>query len=379
MKRDAVCTEHTSAERTSAESTKDSVCPLKTIDETVRAILPLQADAMVACKAKFANLAKPVYGLGKIEDLFMQFAGVQQTEDVDIRKKAVVIFCADHGVVEEGVAQTDHRMTKAVADHLAKGTALVQLMAAKAGTDVIPVDIGVKDDTLLPDQKIRRGTANMCRECAMIREEAEEAVLLGIRTAWKLKEQGYQLLAAGEMGIGNTTSASAVTAVMLGLPADKVTWKGAGLTSEGWRKKIAAVDAAVRMHAPDKKDPLDVLSKVGGLEIAGMTGLYLGGAAFGMPVAIDGFASAAAAFLAAKYTYLIRSYAFPSHMPKEPGAKLLLERMQMTPALDCNYNLGQGTGAVSLFPILEMVQEVYDKMESFEQFGVEPYEVMGCH
>jgi nicotinate-nucleotide--dimethylbenzimidazole phosphoribosyltransferase len=333
----------------------------------------------VACKAKFASLAKPVYGLGKIEDLFMQFAGIQQTADVHIQKKAVVIFCADHGVVKEGVSQTDHKATKAVADHLANGNALIQIMANRAGVDVVPVDIGVQEDTLLPDQKIRRGTANMLEEPAMTRSQAEEAVLLGIRTAWELKTQGYDLLAAGEMGIGNTTAASAITSVMLGLPADKVTWKGAGLTSEGWRRKLAVVEEAVQKHAPDKKDPLDVLSKVGGLEIAGMTGLYLGGAAFGMPVMIDGFASAAAAFLASKYTYLIRSYAFPSHMPKEPGAKLLLERMQMSPALDCQYNLGQGTGAVSLMPILDMVQEVYDKMETFEEFGIEPYQVMGCH
>lgn len=350
-----------------------------TIEDTVKLILPLQADAMVECKSRFAHLAKPVYGLGKMEDLFMQFAGIKRTPKVDIRKKALVIFLADHGAVEEGVSQTDHRATTAVADHLAKGNALVQLMARKTDADVIPVDIGVKDDTLLKDQKIRRGTGNLCREMAMTREEAKRAVLLGINIAWDLKQQGYQLLGAGEMGIGNTTSASAVTAVMLGEEVSKVTWKGAGLTSEGWRKKVSVVEQAIRLHEPDRKDPLDVLAKIGGLEIAGMTGLYLGGAAFGMPIAIDGFASAAAAFLASKYSYLIRSYAFPSHLPKEPGAKKLLERMQMYPALDCSYNLGQGTGIISIFPILDMVQEVYDHMETFEQFGIEPYEVMGCH
>lgn len=349
-----------------------------TIEDTVKRILPLQADAMVDCKARFANLAKPVYGLGKIEDLFMQFAGIMKT-DVDIRKKALVIFLADHGVVEEGVSQTDHHTTTQVANHMAKGTALVQIMAKKADVDVIPVDIGVKEDTLLANRKIRRGTANFCKEAAMSREEAEKAVLFGIQTAWDLKQQGYQLLGAGEMGIGNTTAASAITACMLGEEISKVTWKGAGLSSEGWKKKVAAVERAINFHQPKKSDPLDVLSKIGGLEIAGMVGLYLGGAAFGMPVAIDGFASAAAAFVASRYSYLIRSYAFPSHLPKEPGAKKLLERMQMYPSLDCSYNLGQGTGALSIFPILDMVQEVYDNMETFEEFGIEPYEVMGCH
>lgn len=349
------------------------------IEDTVKMILPLQADAMVECKARFAKLAKPVYGLGKMEDIFMQFAGICKTSDVDIRKKALVIFLADHGVVEEGVSQTDNRATTAVANHMAKGTALVQLMAKKTEANVIPVDIGVKEDTLLPDQKIRRGTGNIAKEPAMTREEAERAILLGIQTARNLKQQGYQLLGAGEMGIGNTTSSSAITAVLLGEDINKVTWKGAGLTSEGWRKKLSIVESAIELHQPDKKDPLDILSKLGGLEIAGMVGLYLGGAAFGIPVAIDGFATATAAFVASKYSYLIRSYAFPSHMPKEPGAKKLLERMQMYPSLDCNYNLGQGTGVISIFPILDMVQEVYDQMETFEEFGIEPYEVMGCH
>lgn len=350
------------------------------IEETVRQIRPLMAAPMEACKAKWNSLAKPIHGLGRLEEVFMQIAGIQGTEEIKIDKKALIVMCADNGVVEEGVSQTDSSVTKVVADNFAKGHTTACIMARRAGVDVFPVDIGVNEKTEIYDGlKVRCGTGNMTKTLAMTRQEAEQAVEAGIKMAYMCKEKGYQILLTGEMGIGNTTTSSAVAAVLLGESAEAVTGRGAGLSFEGLKKKQDAILRALKLHAPDKKDPIDILSKVGGLDIAGMAGVFLGGAACGVPVVIDGFISAVAALLASKFTPLVRSYAIPSHLSKEPAAELVMRRLAMEPYLNLSMGLGEGTGAVALMPLLDMAMDVYRGMDTFEQIEIEPYQPFGCH
>lgn len=350
------------------------------IEETVKQVRPLMAAPMEECKEKWNGLAKPIHGLGRLEEVFMQIAGIQGTKEIQIDKKALIVMCADNGVVEEGVSQTDSSVTKVVADNFKKGHTTACIMAKRAGVDVFPVDIGVNEKTEIYDElKVRCGTGNMTKTLAMTRNEAEMAVEAGIKMAYMCKEKGYHILLTGEMGIGNTTTSSAVAAVLLGESAESVTGRGAGLSFEGLKKKQDAIQRALELHEPDKKDPIDILSKVGGIDIAGMAGVFLGGAACGLPVVIDGFISAVAALLASKFTPLVRSYAIPSHLSKEPAAELVMRRLAMEPYLNLSMGLGEGTGAVALMPLLDMAMDVYRGMDTFEQIEIEPYQPFGCH
>lgn len=350
-----------------------------TLEHTIKAIRPLDAKAMEACKARWSKLAKPIYGLGKLEDIWIQIAGIIRTADVQIEKKALIVMCADNGVVEEGISQTDSSVTAVVANNFAAGKTSVCIMAACAGVDVFPIDIGVNVDTEIPLHKVRYGTDNIAKGPAMTREEAKQAIEVGIQAAYQCKAKGYQILSVGEMGIGNTTTSSAVASVLLDEPVEIVTGRGAGLSSEGLRRKQEVIRRAIERNNPDPKDPLDVLAKVGGLDIAGMAGVFLGGAALGMPVVIDGFIAAVSALLASKFSALIRSYALPSHLSKEPGMCKVMDRLQMEPFLDCNMKLGEGTGAVAVMPMFDMAGAVYQKMSTFDEIEITAYEPFGCH
>ena len=350
------------------------------IEEAVKQIRPLMAAPMEECKDRWNSLAKPIHGLGRLEEVFMQIAGIQGSADVKVGKKALIVMCADNGVVEEGVSQTESSVTKVVADNFAKGHTTACIMAKRAGVDVFPADIGVNEKTEIYDElKVRCGTGNIAKSPAMTREEARKAVEAGIKMACMCKEKGYEILLTGEMGIGNTTTSSAVAAVLLDVSVEQVTGRGAGLSFEGLKKKQAAVKNAIENNRPDRKDPLDVLAKVGGLDIAGLAGVFLGGAACGLPVVIDGFISAVAALLASKFSSLVRSYAIPSHMSKEPAMERVMSRLAMEPYLNCNMGLGEGTGAVALMPLLDMTYDVYTMMDTFEQIEIEPYQPFGCH
>lgn len=210
----------------------------------------------------------------------------------------------------------------------------------------------------------------------MTREEAWRGVLVGVRMVERLKKEGYDIIATGEMGIGNTTTSSAVAAVLLQEPVEKVTGKGAGLTSEGLEKKIAAIKKGIQLHKPDQEDALDVLSKVGGLDIAGLAGVYLGGALYHIPVVIDGFISAVAALCAVRMVPDAGDYIMPSHVSKEPAGQMLLDALHVSPLLTCDMCLGEGSGAVAVFPLLEMGLSVYRRMSTFEETKIEQYEVL---
>ena len=341
-----------------------------TIQETIKRIRPLDERAVEKAWRHWDSIAKPLRSLGKLESAIVQIAGIQRTPNIHIEKKGLVIMCADNGVVEEGVTQSGQDVTAIVAENFLDEKSCVAIMC----TGIFPVDIGMAVDTpRVEKRKIAYGTKNMAREPAMSRREAERAVEEGIAKAFELKEQGYQILATGEMGIGNTTTSSAMSAVFLDASVEDVTGRGAGLSSEGLNRKIETIKKAIRLHRPDKNDPLDVLSKVGGLDIAGLTGVFLGGAACGMPVVADGFISAVAALTAVQIAPACAPYIFASHVSKEPAAKMLLQALQKEAFLTCDMCLGEGSGAVALFPLLDLASGIYRDMSTFDEVEFETY------
>ena len=346
-----------------------------TLEETMQKIRPVDAAAMAAAKQHWDGLGKPLGSLGRLEKALIRIAGIQRTGDVHIDRKALVIMCADNGVVEEGVTQCGQEVTATVAENFLDEKSCVAIMCRRAGTKICPVDIGMAVDTpRVEKRKIAYGTKNMAKEPAMTREQAIAAIEVGIAKAEELHAQGYEMLATGEMGIGNTTTSSAMTAVYLGLDVETVTGRGAGLSSHGLQRKITAIKQAIAVNQPDPEDPLDVLAKVGGLDIAGMCGLFLGGAAKRMPVVMDGFISQVAALTAVRLVPECADYILASHVSEEPGANILLKALEKDAFLTCGMRLGEGSGAVALFPILDFASDIYHKMSTFVQADIVEYQ-----
>jgi nicotinate-nucleotide--dimethylbenzimidazole phosphoribosyltransferase len=337
----------------------------------------LSVSAMAACKNHWDSIAKPIGSLGIFEDIIIKIAGIQKSEQVDISKKAVVIMCSDNGVVTEQVTQTDSSVTAVVAENFAKGIASINLMAMASGAKVIPVDIGISRDVAavgVQNKKISYGTGNIAKGPAMTRLQAERAIETGISIVKELKDEGYQIIGTGEMGIGNTTTSSAVAGVLLNLSVDTVTGRGAGLSAEGLTKKVGVIQEAIRINRPDPKDPLEVLAKLGGYDIAGMTGLFLGGMRYGIPIVIDGVISSVAALIAARIEPEAINYMIPSHMSKEPASVRIMEELGFSPVIHGNLALGEGTGTAMLFPLLDMILKVYHFNSTFEAIHVKAYE-----
>ena len=326
---------------------------------------------MRQAEERWKTVAKPLHSLGKLEEAVIRMAGIREDADFIMKKKGLVIFCADNGVVAEGVTQTGQEVTAIVADNFTKGATSVCIMAEIAGVDVLAVDVASLTD---PSKKISYGTENMAHDPAMTREQAIRAILTGIEIAGERKAEGYDLLATGEMGIGNTTTSSAVASVLLGKRAEEVTGRGAGLSSEGLQRKIRGIRQALEKNRPDPGDVLDVVAKVGGYDIAGMCGLFLGGAIYRIPVLIDGFISSVAALCAVRLAPLAGKYLFASHCSKEPGGKMVLDALGMSAMIGCDLSLGEGSGAVAAVPLLEMGLDVYRKMSTFEEIQVEQYQ-----
>ena len=340
-------------------------------------IKPLDENAMEEARAHWMTVGKPLFSLGSLEDAVIQIAGIKGTSDFELRKRGLIIMCADNGVVEEGVTQTGQEVTAIVADNFTRGETSVCIMAEEAKVDLFPVDVGMATDVpsvTKKEYKVMYGTHNFAKEAAMTREEAVEAIEVGIQMVKKCAEAGYEILATGEMGIGNTTTSSAVASVLLGKPVEDMTGRGAGLSGEGLVRKINAIKKAIALNNPDRADVIDVLAKVGGLDIAGMTGVFIGGAALGMPVVMDGFISCVSALIAMRICPAARDYILASHVSKEPAAHLILENMGKEAIIHADMCLGEGTGAVALFPILDLAAAVYHSMSTFDDIHVEQYE-----
>ena len=342
--------------------------------ETIR---PLDENAMESARLHWAAIAKPLHSLGRLEDMIVQLAGICENPVPAPRKKAVLIFCADNGIVAEGVTQTTQDVTAAVTQNFAKGIASVNALSRICGAEVFPVDIGVAQALDCPgvlNRKVAFGTQNFAHGPAMRRDEAEQAVCTGIDLVQEKAAEGYNLIVTGEMGIGNTTTSSAVFSVLQGLPPEQVTGRGAGLSEAGLQHKIQVISRAVAALQPDPGDVLDVLSKVGGFDVCGMMGAFLGGAICRVPVLVDGFISAVAANCAVRLCPACRDYIFASHCSKEPAGKMALDALHLRAYLDCEMCLGEGTGGVIAAKLFDFALAAYDEIAGFDAVGIDPYQ-----
>lgn len=337
---------------------------------------PVCKQTMEEVKEHWNTLCKPLGSLGKLEDIVVQLGGVYRSEYPKSRKKAVIIMAGDHGIVEEGVTQTGQEVTRSVVESMTKKASAVCIMAAQNQADVFPVDIGIASDpegeTILR-KKVCYGTKNFKKQAAMTREEAAQAIFYGIETIKELVKKGYDTFAVGEMGIGNTTTSSAITAAYFQCSAREVTGRGAGLTTKGLERKIAVIEEAIQFHKPNKDDVFDLLSKIGGLDLAGMIGCFLGAALYRRPIIMDGFISTVSAMLAIKLCPICKEYMLPSHCSKEPAGKRVLEEIGIEPYFMMDMHMGEGTGAVMTFSLIDYALTCYHKIPKFEENKIEKY------
>ncbi len=342
----------------------------------IKQITASDKESVKAAHENWNNIAKPLGSFGELEKMVEKIAGIQGTPYVDISKKAVVVMCADNGVVAEGVTQTSQDVTALCTYAIAEGTSNINAISEYIGAEVIAVDTGVAVDVeseKLVKRKLMYGTDNIANGSAMSRETAEKAISTGIDIVKELAENGTKLIITGEMGIGNTTTSSAVSSVILGCDAEMVTGRGAGLSDDGLLRKIETVRKAVEKNTPDINDAVDIISKVGGLDIAGITGLFLGGAIYHIPIVIDGFISAVSACLAWKINPICAEYMLPSHCSGEPAARKIFELMGLKPVIEAGLRLGEGTGGALLIPLLEGTLALYRNSHSFDNLGIERY------
>ena len=343
------------------------------LNELRREIAAFDQTAADQAAARWNTLAKPVGSLGLLERAVITLAGVQATGEPAISKRAVLVLCADNGVTAQGVASTPPEITAVMAGFIANKRSSVCIMAKQAGADSIAVDLGMfrrVDEPGLIDKHIANGTADMTLGPAMTREQALQAIETGIELVKSCKAQGYDILATGEMGIGNTTTSSAVSAVLLGKTAREMTGVGAGLDEAGLRRKISAVERAIEINRPDASDPADVLAKLGGFDIAGMVGMFLGGALYRVPIIVDGFISATAALVASRIWPEARESMLFSHLSAEPASRAVLAALNAEPMISAGMRLGEGTGAVALLPLLDQALAVYYNLMTFADIGM---------
>lgn len=340
----------------------------------------LDEQAMEEAQSHWDHIAKPIDGLGRFEKMIVQIAGITGNPQVILQKKAVVPMCADNGIIEEGVSQSGAEVTAIVANNMANGISSVCRMAKVARADVLPVDIGILNpehiafSEHLRNKRVRSGSRNFYKVPAMTKEETLQAIQVGIDMVRECKENGYQILATGEMGIGNTTTSSAMASVLLQMPAEQVTGKGAGLKQDEIRHKCHIIEDAIAFHKVATEDTLVVLQTFGGYDIAGLVGLYIGGSLYQIPIVIDGIIASVAALCAYRLRKETKGYMIPSHLSGEPASKAIMKELGLTPVIDGKLALGEGTGAVMLFPLLDMVLQVYQENTTFADIQIADYE-----
>ncbi len=343
------------------------------LDQLRSKVPAFDEDAAMRAETRWNSIAKPVGSLGRLERAVVTLAGAQGTAKPSIDKRAVLVLCADNGVTAQGVASTPPEITAVMAEFIANKRSSVCIMAKCAGAESIAVDMGmfrrVNAEGLL-DRRVAPGTADMTLGPAMTREQAMAAIETGIELVKTCKDEGYNILATGEMGIGNTTTSSAVSAVLLGKSAAEMTGVGAGLDEAGLRRKVAAIETAIAVNKPDSRDALDVVAKLGGFDIAGMVGIYLGGALYRIPVVVDGFISATAALVATRIWPEARRSMLFSHVSAEPASRAVLAALDAEPLIQAEMRLGEGTGAVALLPLLDMALAVYNDLMTFADIGM---------
>ena len=340
------------------------------IEALVRAVQPLDQKAMLAAEAHQARLAKPPGSLGRLEELSVQLAGITGKVHNELPRKQLLVFAADNGVVAEGVSSAPQSVTMQQTINLTRGKTGAAVLAKRFDCGLTVCDIGVNADiceSAVLNRKIAYGTQNICAGPAMTREQALQAILTGAAVA---EDVDADAVGIGEMGIGNTTTSSAVLAVLLGADVDKVTGRGGGITEESFRKKKAVIRTAIAVNRPNRDDVIDVLAKVGGFDLAAMCGAFLGAAASRRAAVIDGFISAVAALCAVRLCPLVRGYLIPSHASFEIGYRLAMEEMTLRPLFDLGMRLGEGSGCPLAFQMLDAACAVMNNMASFDEAGI---------
>ncbi len=349
---------------------------MKRLEEIIREIGYPDRDAAADSRAKWNRIAKPLGSLGFFEDAVIRIAALKGSAEFSVRRRSLTVFCADHGVVAQGVTQCGSEVTAHVAAALAEGRSTANALARDINCDVIPVDMGIRGFPGHPgvlDCRVRDGTGDISREPAMSREECELAVIRGADLAGSLASEGCDLLAVGEMGIGNTTPGAALASALLGLESDGLVGRGAGLDREGLERKRRAVRNALRRSKALPEDTIGLMSELGGLEIAGMCGAFLGAARCRIPAIADGMISCIAALCAVRLCPRTEMAILPSHVSAEPAGECLLDALGAEAPIRAGMRLGEGSGALMLIPLLDMAVGLYGSGQSFEGLGIEPY------
>ena len=325
------------------------------IKSTIQAISPLNQHSMQQMAEQLDGLLKPPGSLGRLEALAIQLAGITQNTCYELKEKRVIVFAADHAVFDENVAITPQAVTYIQAANMVKGLTGVCALAQSVGGQVVVVDMGIKGEPIegVLNHKIRLGCHNIAQGPAMSRSEAIQAVEIGIQVTQQQIQQGAQLLAIGELGIANTTPAAAIISVLCQAKAEEVVGLGANFPTDKLRHKVDVVKRAIEINQPDMNDAIDVVAKVGGFLLAAMTGALLAAAAMRVPVVLDGFLSYSSALLASQLCPAMNAYFIPSHLSAEKGAQIALTKLGLTPYIDMAMRLGEGSGAVLMFPLLD--------------------------
>jgi nicotinate-nucleotide--dimethylbenzimidazole phosphoribosyltransferase len=343
---------------------------MELLNSTLQGIEPLNKDAMKKAWDRLDSLTKPIGSLGELENIIAKMAGITGKVHNKINKKNVVIMCSDNGVEEEGVSNCPKSVTATVTNNFTRKITGVYVLSKFAGSDITIVDVGVDANFNNPkiiNRKIAYGTMNMMKGPAMTREQTIKAIEVGIETIDDLVREGYDLFGTGEMGVGNTATSAAILSVFSGLTVDMAVGKGSGITEEQFINKKRVVTKAIEVNQPDKNDVIDVLTKVGGFDIAGLCGCFLAAAKNRVPIVIDGFISGAAALCAYKLNPLVKEYIFPSHLSAEPGAAFAMKEIGLKPMLNLNMRLGEGSGCPLAFNIIEAALFTMDNMGTFEE------------
>jgi len=336
-------------------------------------------------KSRWDSISKPLDGLGDFEIFIINVFAILGAEEVEEFKKALVIMCADNGIVCEGVTQCGQENTYLVAKLLGQNRSTASTMAGFAGVKCFPVDIGINSEECpegVLDRKVRKGTNDFLKEKSMSEDEAVQAIETGICLMKKLKDEGYNLVATGEMGIGNTTTGTALLCALTDINPDDVVGRGAGLSDEGLARKKQVIKDGLKLHGLGHEDnsmsdtaeyALNALTSVGGLDIAAMAGLYIGGAIYGIPVVIDGLISAVAALVASRIMPESVNYMIPSHSGREKGTLLVLDELGLVPYINGDMALGEGTGALMAMPLFDMILDFFNKAVTFSEGNIEKY------
>lgn len=347
----------------------------KKIEDVIKRIKPLDEKLLEKTQKRLDNLTKPLGSLGRLEELAKQVVAITGFEKPELTKKVIFTLAGDHGIVEEGVSCYPKEVTLQMVYNFLRGGAGINVLARHIGAKVIIADIGVATELIIENSELRikkvgYGTKNFTKGPAMTEDEAVKSIEAGIELVEEELKNGIDIIGTGDMGIANTTPSSAITSVICGVDVEKVTGRGTGIDDKMLKNKVAAIKKAIVLNKPDKKDGIDILSKIGGFEIGGLTGVILAGAAHKIPVVIDGFISGAAALLAYTLQPTVAEYLIASHCSVEQGHGVILKHLGLKPVLDLNLRLGEGTGAALGMSIVDAGCKILTQMATFENAGV---------